>query len=217
MVDVVAENTEGVARFAAGMPELQLQGSLRSKRSIGYFLGVNTPEETKGRRIVDGVIRLADKSALEYQSARVRMLSYLGAGLADDLYRAHDHFESCIHALHRGFNFLERLRGMGYRLPSGDSLVKRPRDWELLQEPTKKIVRDFRDLLEHVEKDIVADSIPEDQPASVHLGWERATIHDQSVEYTDLARWCMMLYEFALSLSDVTATVTPAEKGENDV
>lgn len=204
-----SKNPEGVARFSASMPELQLQGSLRSKRSIGYFLEVNSPKETKGKRIVDGVIRLADKSALEYQAARSSMLSYLEKSYADDLYRAQDHFESCVHALHRGIKFLGRLRSIGYRLANGDALVRRPREWEVLKEPTKKTIRDFRDTLEHVEEFIINESIPDDRPAAIHLGWERATINDKTIEYKDLARWCTLLYQFALPLSVVTVTVTP--------
>lgn len=208
MTDIDDKNADGVSRFLSGMPELKLQGSLRSKRHLGYVLGVNSPKELKGRRVVDGVIRLADKACLEYMASRDTMAKFLEQGYADDLFRAQDHFESCIIALHRAIRFLERLRKMGYKLSDGTPLVPKPREFELLHESAMSKIRRFRDTIEHIEERIINDAIDEKSPASIHIGWQKATLGEDTIEYVDLAMWCNLIYQFALPLSQVVANVS---------
>jgi hypothetical protein len=150
------ESTEGAARLEAGMPLLPLAGTLRSKRWLGHFLGVSAPREPKGKRIVDGLVRLSDKAICEYQDCRESMLLFLREGNPDNFHRAQDHLESCIQALHRGINFLERLRGLGYVQSDLSPLVAKPRDLEVLRDAVRTRIRTFRDFMEHMEEDIIA-------------------------------------------------------------
>ena len=209
------ENSEGVARLEAGMPPLLLDGTLRSKRELGHVLGVSGPAEPKGRQIVDGLVRLTDKSACEYQDCRTSLILFLRKGHADQLHRANDHFESCVSSLHRAINYLDRLRSLGYRRPNGEALVARPRDLEILRDSVRSKVRTFRDYLEHLEDDIIQNKIPPDRPASLHLGWERATINDALLAYRDVARWCNQLYDFATPLAVVTLSAGPVREQNN--
>jgi hypothetical protein len=201
------DNAEGVARLAAGMPSLAVVGTLRSKRELGHFLGVTAPAQPKGRQIVDGLIRLSDKSVCEYQACREALLAFLRQGNADYLYRAQDHFESCVQSLHRAMNYLERLRALGYRTADGQPLVARPRDLEALRGDVRSEVRVFRDLLEHLEDDIAADRVPADSPGQLHLGWERATLEGTSLSYRDIVRWCTAVHELVAPLAQITLTV----------
>lgn len=205
-MSTVSGNPQGIARLSAGMPEITVVPDLRSKRQLGAVLGVSSPSEPKGKLIVDGIVRLSDKALLEYQAARMELLQFLENGYPNDLHRAQDHFESCVHALHRGINFLERLRRLGYLLLNGTPLVNRPREFELLRDVTRISVREFRDFLEHTEDDIIGDVVPHGCPATLHLGWEQATINTAALNYTDVARWCIQLHEFARPLSVVTVS-----------
>jgi hypothetical protein len=198
------------------MPPLPVAGTLRSKRWLGHFIGVSVPREPKGKRIVDGLVPLSDKAICEYQDCRASMLLFLRQGNPDDLHRAQDHFESCIQALHRGINFLERLRSLGYVQSNGMPLVAKPRDLEVLRDLVRSKIRTFRDFIEHIEEDIIAQAIPLERPVDVHLGWERATINDATIEYKDLVRWCTQLHQMALPLSVVTATVGPPPDDSQD-
>jgi hypothetical protein len=203
------ENVGGVAKLEARMPELHLDATLRAKRQLGHSLGVSAPRESKGKRLVDGLIRLSDKSAVEYQDARRSLLLFLRNGNPDHYHRAQDHFESCVQSLHRAINYLERLRSLGYRLSTGAALVPRPRDLELLRDDTKRSVRAFRDFLEHIENDIIQDTVPLDRPAELHLGWQRATVNDATLEYADVVRWCVQLHQLVTPLAVVSVTVGP--------
>lgn len=201
------DNAAAVAKLEAGMPQLTVAGTLRSKRELGHFLGVTAPAQPKGRQIVDGLIRLSDKSVCEYQACREALLVFLRQGNPDLLHRAQDHFESCVQSLHRAMNYLERLRALGYRTGDGQPLVARPRDLEVLRDAVRSKVRVFRDLLEHLENDIVADQVPPDSAAQLHLGWERATLECASLSYCDIVRWCTAMHELVAPLAQVTLTV----------
>lgn len=203
------DNLEGVARLEAGMPYLSVDASLRAKRQLGHVLGVAAPREPKGRQIVDGLIRLSDKSISEYAACRERLLLFLRQGHANDLYRAQDHFESCVLALHRAINFLDRLRSLGYRTSDGQPLVARPRDLAVLRDDVRGRVRRLRDLLEHLEDDIVGDRIPPSSPAQLHLGWELAVLEGAELAYKDLAEWCTDIHRIVAPLAQVTLVHGP--------
>ena len=194
------------------MPPLPVLGTFRSKRELRHVLGMAAPSEPKGRRVVDGLVRLSDKAVLEYQGCRDSLLHFLRHGDPDKLHRAQDHFESSIQSLHRAINYLERLRNLGYVRPGGEPLVARPRDMEILRDAVRTKIRTFRGFIEHLERDIIQDKVLADKPAFLHLGWDHASINSATLEYGDVARWCSQLHYFALPLSVVTITVrSPAD------
>jgi hypothetical protein len=210
---VASENSDGIARVEAEMPPLDLDMTLRCKRELGHLLGVHGPHEPCGKMIADGLVRLVDKCGLEYVAARAMLLEFLAHGTVMHYHRAQDHFESCVQALHRGINYLERLRALGYS-NNGVPLVARPRDLEVIREVTKSAVRQFRDFLEHIEDDIIQGRVPSDSNAFIHLGWSSASINGATLAYADVARWVSQLHEIAAPLSVVTLTVsTPDAAG----
>lgn len=213
-------NEAGVERVLRNMPPLSVEMSLRSKRTLGKHLGVHGRGTARARQVADGFVRLVEKTVLEYEASRQKLIEFMSDGAADDLFRAEDHFESCIQSLHRAIAYLDRLRSLGIRQTDGQAFVPRPRDLEVLRDETKSKVRRFRDFAEHLDKDVIDGSLPYDAEVSIHLGWDVATLNGAQIEYADLARWIKQLHSFALHLSVVHLVVgeaPPRPTGENDV
>jgi len=199
------------------MPSLEhLERSLRSKRDLGKQLGAHARPSGRARQIADGYVRLVEKALLEYEDSRSNLLAFLADGTADHQHRAQDHFESCVQSLHRAIEYLERLRGFGYKRGDGVSLVPRPRDLEVIREPVRAKVRDMRDAVEHLDKDILGGRLPENAKVGIHLGWDKASLADLSLDYADVARWITQLHEYAGLLSRVRFAVGPPLTGVAD-
>ena len=191
------------------MPSLsELDVSLRGKRLLGRIMGVHGPPSLRGLQIADGYVRLVEKTIIEYESARREMLSFMADGVLDNYFRAQDHFETCLHALHRTIIYLDRLRRLGFCRADGRPFVPRPRDLTVLNDPIRSQVRDFRDSCEHLDKDIINGKIPEDAEVAVHLGWNFAKLADKEICYHEISRWIKQLHQFALLLSRVELVVS---------
>lgn len=204
------ENEAAVQRVETSMPTIALETSLRSKRQLGLLLGVHGPHTPRGKQIADGFVRLVEKTILEYQSSRERLLAFLKDGITDDYFRAQDHFETGIQSLHRTIAYLDRLRSMGFRQADGTAFIPRPRALEVLRDDIKAKVRELRDFAEHLDQDIVGARIPPEAEIGIHLGWEKASLNGAEITYTDFVRWVGQLHHFAVLLSRVHITVGPA-------
>ncbi|MBP1149847.1 hypothetical protein JOD69_001684 [Methylocaldum sp. RMAD-M] len=202
------DNQAGVDRLAKNMPSLaHLEGSLRAKRDLGKFLGVHVQPSGRARQIADGYVRLVEKAILEYEASRDQLLRFLADGTADCEYRAQDHFESCVQSLHRAIEYLERLRGFGYRREDGQPLVPKPRDLEVLRKHVRAKVRGMRDAAEHLDCDILDGRYPMNAQVGIHLGWDTATLGSHSISYVEVTRWLTQLHEYAGLLSRVHVVV----------
>lgn len=206
----ISIDKELAGKIASGMPSLRLEPSLRSKRQLGKILGVHGPRELKGQLITDGLVRLVDKATLEYAAARSELLEFPVAGVLDRYHRAQDHFESFVQCLHRGMSYLDRLRALGYRTADGSPLVSRPRDLEALSAAATGAVRKFRDVLEHLDKDILDGKLNPEDDVGPELGTHSASMGGIELSYADVARWCGQIHEIAARLSVVRITVGPA-------
>lgn len=194
-------NQAAVDRLEREMPSLNhLEGSLRGKRDLGKLLGVHAQPSGRGQQIADGYVRLVEKAVLEYQEARTKHITFIAEGLADDFYRAQDHFESCIHSLHRAILYLERLRSLGYRRADGEPFIPRPRDLEVLRTHVRAKVRDMRDAAEHLDNDILDGKLLEDATVGIHLGWDKASLGELQLSFTDVARWIEQLHELGAAV-----------------
>jgi hypothetical protein len=210
------DNQAAVERLERDMPSLDhLEGSLRSKRDLGKLLGLHAQPSNRGRQIADGYVRLVEKAVLEYQAARAKNIAFIADGLVDDMYRAQDHFESCIQSLHRAILYLERLRSMGYQREDGGPFIPRPRDLEILRSLAKKAIQDMRDAAEHLDIDILNGKLSDNATVGIHLGWDKASLGTLQISYTDLARWIGQLHELAALLSRVhIVTGGPPKKAD---
>src|SRR5437870_3485166 len=105
------ENQAAVERVDAKMPSLaHLETPLRSKRELGHILGVHGPPTPRGKQIADGYVRLVEKTILEYEEAREKLIAFLKDGTLDHYFRAQDHFESSTQSFHRAILYLDQLR-----------------------------------------------------------------------------------------------------------
>lgn len=206
------ENLEAVERVERAMPQLSVEASLRSKRALGRLLGVHGPPAPDGRQLADGYVRLVEKTILEYQAARAKLIAFLRDGFADDYYRAQDHFESSTHSLHRAIEYLDRLRRRGFRQADGSPFIPRPRDLEVLREGegVRSAIRDLRDRAEHLDDDIVSGRLPPGADVAIHLGWDRASIGGVELAYVDVVRCVEQLHHFAALLSRVQISAPDA-------
>lgn len=202
------------AEILDGMPALRVEPALRAKRRLGKILGVHGPHDPEGQLIVDGLVRLVDKAALEYMAARNELLEFAVAGYLDRYHRAQDHFESFVQCLHRAMIYLDRLRARGYRTVDGGPLVSRPRDLEALGPVATKTVRQFRDSLEHLDKDILSGQIPPQDDVGPRLDTHQASIGGFVLSYEDSARWCEQIHAVAAPLSIVHISVGPAPEAD---
>jgi hypothetical protein len=213
------DNQAGVDRIERSMPSLeQLEQSLRSKRDFGKLLEVHTQPSGRARQIADGYVRLVEKVVLEYQESRTQLVAFLADGTADHEHRAQDHFESCVQSLHRAMEYLEHLRRFGYKRRDGTPFIPRPRELEVLRDSIRAKVRDMRDAVEHLDRDILEGRLPETAKVGIHLGWEKASLSSLTLDYADVARWITQLHEYAalLSLVHLVASPAPPKDDAND-
>lgn len=204
--------TEGrtrAERLDESMPTLrQLETSLRGKRMLGNIMGVHGPATPRGKQIADGYVRLVEKTILEYQASRERLVLFMdGDGDFDNYCRAQDHIESTVESLHRAILYLEQLRRQGFLQADGSPFVPKPRDLEALRDDVKARVRDLRDACEHLDKDIIGGKIPADSDVAVHVGWEGVDLAGTKITYVEMSRWIEQIHHFALLLSRVQILV----------
>jgi len=191
------------------MPSLSnLETSLRGKRLLGRIMGVHGPPTTRGLQIADGLVRLVEKTVLEYECARTELLSFMRDGLADNYFRAQDYFETCIQSLHRSILYLDRLRRLGFCRPDGTPFIPRLRDLEVLNEGIRSRVRNLRDASKHLDEDIIKGQIPEEADVAIHLGWQYAKLAGTEICYEEVSKWIIQLHHFAVLLSRVELVVS---------
>lgn len=173
-------------------------------------MGVHAQPSGRARQIADGYVRLVEKAVLEYQESRTKLVAFFADGTADHEYRAQDHFESCVQSLHRAMEYLEHLRRFGYKRGDGTPFIPKPRELEVLRDSIRDQVRDMRDAVEHLDRDILEGRLGETVKVGIHLGWERASLGGLTLGYADVARWITQLHEYAALLSRVHLVVGPA-------
>ena len=196
-------------QLSLGMPELTIDSALRAKRRVGKVLKVLGPFDAQGQLVVDGLVRLVDKSVLEYQATRNELFAFFPDGYIDRYHRAQDHFESFIQCLHRAITYTDRLRSLGYKHADGTPAVPRPRDFEVLRDANKSVVRRFRETLEHLDEDILGNKIDATDDVGPRLGTHEASIGGISINYADAATWCIQLHELAKPMSEIVLRTGP--------
>jgi hypothetical protein len=202
-------NPDFLEKLQEGMPDIALDTSLRAKRRLGKVMGIHGPYDPKGQLIADGLVRLVDKTVLEYKSSRTELMLFFPDGYIYRYYRAQDHFETFVQCMHRVITYLDELRKLGYCSSDGVPLVARARDLEPLRDSVKKSVRDFRNNLEHLDREILAGNISQDEDVGPKLGSHEAFIGGASLAYVDCVRWCNQVHEIAARLSLVHIVLGP--------
>lgn len=140
------------------------QAQLVTALFAGYDSGV-TREFRLYRRVL---VRLVDKSLLEYTWARELILAQIAEGerptdeMTDTARTIHlfsftDHMENCLNALCRTFKVIEALKAV--------------KDTPTVERPVRKLIRKsgetvsgLRNVIEHIDSAIALDEIGEDNP-----------------------------------------------------
>lgn len=174
-------------------------------------MGVHAPSQAAGPdRLVMVMFASLKKQYWSIKSRERSWLLFFADGTADHEYRAQDHFESCVQSLHRAMEYLEHLRRFGYKRGDGTPFIPKPRELEVLRDSIRDQVRDMRDAVEHLDRDILEGRLGETVKVGIHLGWERASLGGLTLGYADVARWITQLHEYAALLSRVHLVVGPA-------
>lgn len=193
------------------MPSLSdLDAALRSKRFLSNLLRINSPPTSRGKQLADGFVHLVQKALIEYEALRHTLAAFLENGLAEDFHRAQDHAENCVNALHRGIEYLDRLRGLGFRRVDGSPYVPRARDLAVLRENRRRAVREMRDLVEHVNADILGDRVDPSGDVTVRPTFDSLRLGTVELTYAQMADNIRLLHSFAVELSEVRITVSNA-------
>jgi hypothetical protein len=191
------------------MPSLaELDPALRSKRFLSNVLRINAPPTSSGRQLADGFVHLVEKALVEYQELSTKLTSFLEHGLAEDYHRAQDHAESCVNALHRAIEYLDRLRSLGFRRVDGSAFVPRARDLAVLRDERRRPVRDMRDLLEHIDADILGGRVDSDADVTLRPAFDSLRLGRKSLSYALIADNIRLLHPLACELSLVRITVS---------
>jgi hypothetical protein len=159
------------------------------------------------RRQFNNMVRLMDKAVIEYALAHARCddwtqgLDVTGAQLSS-YFRAIDHMENCINALHRTLLHLDQIK----RLPAGPSIDRAAR--KALQAGIDKI-NDARDWIEHTDEKLSKLDEGVALPA-VYLEADLVTVGERSLAYSDLAQWIHQTFRLVRALLDEAPRGTTA-------
>jgi len=151
---------------------------------------------------------LVEKSLLEYEALRSKLISFLGEGAAEDYHRAQDHAESCVNALHRAIEYLDRLRAKGLRRIDGSAYVPRARELAVLREDRRRAVRELRGLIEHIDNDILDGRIDPNADVTVRPMRDRLLLGGKELKYSEIAENLRLLHAIAVELTVVRLTVS---------
>jgi hypothetical protein len=156
------------------------------------------------RRQFENMVRLMDKTVDEYRCARDRcdgFVRWLDGGGNDwlGLYRAIDHMENCISALHRTLLHLEQIRTSSAGPPVDRWAYKALR-------AGKDKINDARDWMEHADEKLskLDESLGRSGVPPVFLKAERVTVGPHSVAYSDLAQWIHQTFRLVDTLFEKT-------------
>jgi hypothetical protein len=161
--------------------------------------GVEVLSIEPARRQFNNMIRLMDKTVIEYECARDRCEGRVRGIDQFATFRALAHMENCIGALHRTLLHLERIRQMPAAPPINRVGHKALR--AAIGE-----INDMRDAIEHADERLLTVEKGAPLPVPV-LRSDRMTVGPDSVAYVDLAQWIYQTFRLVRMLLD-----SPAKK-----
>lgn len=189
-------------------PDLPQLDAVISPKSILDFAGraligqlpvfARTPEAYGW---LSNLVRLCDKAANEYQAGRDASLDFaanMNVGKISPFFRAIDHLESCVNALHRALLHAERIK----RYPSAPPMDRT--EWRALHDATRRL-KDVRDAIEHTEEKLTTGELPQGQPQYLWLRKDHLSMGGHSIGYAELAAWIRRVYQIMDSLLSATS------------
>jgi len=179
------------------MPDL---GHLNDKLLLDILLNIvfggAGPNDVTARALWINYIRLVDKSVFEYKNARVSLEEYVSTPneVIYPLFRCIGHLENCIDSVKRAVYFAGKMKK--YIVSPGIKKLS------ILNGVTNKKLIDFRNAIEHLEKDVVKNNISEDNPTMLLIRNNSVTLAGEKLSYHELSEWIHELYNLAKDLKD---------------
>lgn len=178
-----------------------LSNKLSVERVTWTALRFAAPTTVPGETLAIGFVRLLDHALIEYELARTRLEEAQATRHLSARLRTQAHLETCIWAMHRALSFLERLHTCGFYLGDGTPLVPRSRGLEVIRRDARDRIRNLRDAVEHVEKDVISGQTDPRGPITLKLEQTGVSLGGAEVTFVELARWLRQMYEVAERLN----------------
>jgi hypothetical protein len=106
-----------------------------------------------------------------------------------------NHVEECLVSLNRCKNYIERIK-------RSKTIPMVSRSLKVLLRHNEKRITDIRDAIEHMDKDIIQNEIPVDEPIAVLVKSDSVELYGIEIFFSELAEWIQELHSFASSLSE---------------
>jgi hypothetical protein len=187
------------------MPDLS---NLSGKLTIDYFLNYafgNTGLQIDGPGEYQflNLIRLVDKTLLEYEQARKHLQQYVDSGNQTSLFmRCVGHMENCIDSLHRSLLHMEGLKVSLHKVRerANESLPQVARE-ELPKKSDRNRVKRIRHAIQHMDERIARGKAGADiAPIGLNVKSDSVELDHEEIYFTELASWIQQIYKVAVRL-----------------
>lgn len=168
------------------IPDVKDDPKILSCYLAGVLVGVSKGMDKKVELSRINIVRLIDKAIYEYKMAREAILDEINRK-DQHIYTVSiiNHLENCINSIVRVFNLYKNIK----RNPAGpkmDSTSKK------LVEAHEREIRNIRDVLEHIDKEIRSDSIKDGQSIALRLS--------KDYKFIEIAAYSMRLIDVVNTL-----------------
>jgi hypothetical protein len=181
------------------MPDLS---NLSGKLTVSYFLnrtlgGSGLAIEGSGQAFFLNLVRLVDKTVIEYEYARQYLQRYVNSNNKTSLLlRCVGHMETCVDTLNRVFLHLRRLRTALCKEQSrtGEALPEIDRR-QIPKGPDMDRVRDVRNAVQHMDDRITKGEAGEGKaPIGLMVKSDSIEIANREIYFAELALWIEQVY-----------------------
>jgi hypothetical protein len=181
------------------MPDLsKLSAKLTIDHTLNWtFRGVGLQMDGPGQAQFLNLVRLVDKTLLEYENARQYLQRYLNSHNQIGLFmRCVDHMENCVDSLNRVLSHLEGLRTSLHREQSRSSepLPQIARE-DIPSSTARKRINEIRDGIQHMDDRITKGRAGRDiAPIGLVVKSDSIELDNKEIYFVELAHWIEQVY-----------------------
>ncbi len=183
------------------MPELE---ELHSKNSLNLILNLylrrGGPNDKLAKGLWINYVRMVDQAIYEYHFARKYMEEFVTTdnNTISPLLRCSTHFENCIVSIRKAINFARSIR-------KNQAAPEIPKT-ELLSDRGARKIMDARNMLEHLEENLIKGKIEEGSMIMLAPEEKYLSIGSIVITYAELSVWLKELFEIAEVIKDYRPT-----------
>lgn len=147
-------------------------------------------------------VRIVDKAIYEYLLVRETVFNQINAKSGEIyIFSAIDHLENCINSIRRLFYLFDHIKGNKENPFIIDKILRKSISSYFSQ------IKDVRDLIEHIDKDIQKGTIKDDQPIALKINENasKVSIGEYELSLLDLATLITKFYEIGSELARYNA------------